>query len=82
MKDKFMIIDTATLNGNIVNWETANWTLGLVTTDTIPASDLCKTLPKKKYIMFPELRDINSAKELCSSLGMLNLPLYLHVQHI
>ena len=63
-------LTTVTMNGNVVDWETSVWELGIVTiTENVSTSHLCKALPSKKYVMFPELRDTSSAKRLCNSLG-------------
>ena len=56
------------LSGNVVNWNTATWHLQHLIQDTKSKDEVC-LLPKKRHIVFPELRSYHDTKLLCQKVG-------------
>ena len=56
------------LSGNVVNWNTATWHLQHLIQDSKSKDEVC-LLPKKRHIVFPELRPYHATKLLCQKVG-------------
>jgi len=58
------------LVGSVLDWNSASWNITsfiLVANESM--TSICQPYPNKTYVIFPELREIDSANSLCWALG-------------
>lgn len=65
-----MICILGSLNGSVLDWYSASWDITpLVQITDTPLTELCAVFPNKTYVVFPELREIDSAATICATFG-------------
>ena len=50
--------------GNLVSWETAEWSVANMTEESLTTEQMCKPL-RPGHVLFPERRNMTSAIDIC-----------------
>lgn len=61
---------SGSLIGSVIDWGSASWNItSSVVVEAEDLDSLCQTYPNKTYVVFPELREVDSANSICASFG-------------